>query len=282
MLGTIVFIVGIVIAAIAVGVAIRMIREGNYGVAVVAMLIGLFVGGTMTAGTTVGTVGTKKVGVVTSYNKPTGEKLSAGAYIISPWKSVTEMDAAYQTQSYQFVVQAAGGATVGLDIRPRWRMVESAAPDLFQNYKTFDGVVDNLFQTELIDASQNLFGSFNPLTAYDVKTSLPTKSKEKWSQELLDMLKQRLAGKIEFDRLSITTIAPDVESQKKLDGQLAEFGRGKILDQALINAGKQKSISEKNAEVDKETRCLEIAQEKGGEPGLCLNGGAGVILNKNK
>lgn len=237
--------------------------------------------------TSTGTVDTKNVGVVTSFKKPTGETYPAGVYWKAPWKSVTDMNLAYQTKNYQFEVQAAGGATVGLDIRPRWRMVPSAAPELFQDYKDFDGVVNNLFKTELVDASNELFSAYNPLTSYDVKTSLPLKSKETWASELLTELNTRLAGKVEFDRLAITTIAPDPKSQEKLNQQIEEFGRGKVLDQALANAEKERQITAKNSQVDNATRCLEIAKASGGEPGLCgsfVNGGGstGVILNKNK
>jgi regulator of protease activity HflC (stomatin/prohibitin superfamily) len=238
-------------------------------------------------GASAGTVDTKNVGVVTSFKKPTGEVKGAGPYFKAPWKSVTDMSLAWQTKNYQFEVQAAGGATVGLDVRPRWRMVAGAAPELFQDYKDFDGVINNLFKTELVDASNELFSAYNPLTSYDVKTSLPLKSKEVWASELLTELRIRLAGKIEFDRLAITTIAPDTKSQEKLNQQIEEFGRGKVLDQALANAEKERQITAKNSQVDNATRCLEVAKAGGGEPGLCgsfVNGGGstGVILNKNK
>ena len=64
--------------------------------------------------------------------------------------------------------------------------------------------------------------------------------------------------------------------------QVEEFGRGKVLDQQLINAEKQKAITEKNAQVDPVTRCMEIAEKVQGEPGLCVSSNASVILNKNK
>ncbi len=245
-----------------------------------AGLIGLLVFAGLWTISSVGTVPTRNVGVVTSFNKPTGETYTAGAYWKAPWKSVTDMSLAYQTESYSFIVQAAGGAQVGLEIKPRWRMTEQAAPELFQDYKDFDGVVNNLFKTELTDASQALFSTYNPLTAYDVKTSLPLKSKETWSKELKAELEKRLVGKIEFERVAIITIAPDDRSQAKLNQQLEEFGKGKVLDQALINADKQKAITEKNALVDKETRCMEIAEKNGTDPGTCRNGASLIVTGK--
>jgi SPFH domain/Band 7 family protein len=246
-----------------------------------AGLIGILVFLGLWAMTSFTTVPTRAVGVVTSFNKPTGETYTAGIHNKAPWKSVTDMSLANQTEPYEFIVQAAGGAQVGLEIKPRWHMTQQAAPELFQDYKDFDGVIHNLFYIELVDASQELFSTYNPLTAYDVKTSLPIKSKEQYSAELKAELEKRLSGKIVFERVAITAIAPDARSQAKLNQQLEEFGKGKVLDQALVNAGKQQAITAKNAEVDKETRCMEIAEKNGTDPGTCRNG-ASLIVTGNK
>lgn len=253
--------------------------------------IGIFVFVLCWLGASVGTVDTRNVGVVTSFKKPTGETKEAGLYFKAPWKSVTDMSLAAQTKGYQFEVQATGAAKIGLDVRPRWRMTQEAAPELFQNFKDFDGVVQNLFYNELVDAANKQFQSYNPLTNVDVKTGQPIKSKEQFATELKAELDKRFTmtidGKsvkvIDIERIAMPTIAPDEETQKKINQQVSEFARGKVLDQQKINADKQKLITETNAKVDKQTRCLEIAAANGGEPGLCLSGGAaGVILNRTK
>ena len=285
-----VFIVLTVVAALVAIGGLLSSKPGAVAGAVALFLLGL-------VASSVGTVPTKNVGVVTSFNKPTGETYSAGAYWKAPWKSVTDMSLAWQTDTYQFGnVQAAGGTTVGLDIRPRWRMTQAAAPDLFQNHKDFQSVKDNLFKNELEDAANKLFASYNPLTNLNTETGQPIKSKEQWATELQAELTKRFAGKaeidgkeqviqkIEIDRLAIITISPDKETQQKLNQQVAEFGKGKVLDQQKANALKQKEITETNAKVDGATRCLEIAAANGGEPGLCgsfLGGSksAGVIIN---
>ncbi|HEX5596523.1 MAG TPA: stomatin, partial [Micromonosporaceae bacterium] len=45
------------------------------------------------------------------------------------------------------------------------------------------------------------------------------------------------------------------------------------LEQDRKNADIQKQITETNAKVDKVTRCLEIAEKNGTNPGLCINPG---------
>jgi regulator of protease activity HflC (stomatin/prohibitin superfamily) len=284
-----VFITGIIV--LFVGAVAALVRK-HVGPFILAFLVFL---GAWTI-SSVGTVDTKNVGVVTSFKKPTGETYEAGAYWKAPWKDVTDMSLAWQTDTYQFTVQAAAGTTVGLDIRPRWRMTRDAAPDLFQNHKDFQSVKDNLFKNELLDASNKLFASYNPLTNLNTDTGQPIKTKEQWASELQTELNKRFLGKVEIngkgeqtiqkievDRLAIITIAPDKDTQEKLNQQVAEFGRGKILDQQKTNADKEKLITETNAKVDKQTRCLEIAEKVNGEPGLCLSGGgAGIIVNSKK
>lgn len=281
-----VFCTGLVILVIAILAALVVQKASPAILGVFVFLLTLVI-------SSVGTVDTKNVGVVTSFKKPTGETKEAGAYWKAPWKDVTDMSLAWQTDSYQFTVQAAAGTTVGLDIRPRWRMTRNAAPDLFQNHKDFESVRNNLFKNELLDASNKLFASYNPLTNLNTATGQPLKTKEQWATELQAELNKRFLGKVEIsgkgeqviqkievDRLAIITIAPDQDTQEKLNQQVAEFGKGKVLDQQKINADKQKAITETNAKVDKETRCLEIAEKVSGEPGLCLGGGTGVIVNK--
>lgn len=268
------FIVGCIAGLIGLGVL--LFGKNAMGLIGILVFLGLW---TISS---VGTVPTREVGVVTSFNKPTGETYTAGAYWKAPWKSVTDMSLAWQTQTYQFEVQAVGSAKIGLDIRPRWRMKESAAPELFQDYKDFEGVRNNLFYNELVDAANKQFQGYNPLTNVDVKNGLPLKSKEVFAEELKTEMVKRLGQYIEIDRIAMPTIAPDGTTQTKISQQTAEFANGKILDQKLLNADKQKAITDKNAQVDKQTRCLEIAAANGGEPGLCLTGGAGVIINSGK
>ncbi len=282
MFSTVIFIVGILILVGAVIFALVAANSGESGAGGAIFAVGLILGGAMIIGPCVGSVTTRNVGVVTSFNKPTGEYEGAGAYWIAPWKEVHEMDLAWQTKSYQLTVQAAGGTTVGLDIYPRWRIVEAKAPELFQNYRSFDGVVANLFATELRDSTNKLFASYNPLTNIDVTTGQPIKTKEQWAEEVRKDLEKRLAGNIIFDRVAITTIAPDPKTQEKLNQQVEEFGKGKVLDQQKINAEKQKAITETNAKVNEVSRCLEIADRHAKEPGLCMGDGTGVIINSNK
>lgn len=282
--GTIIFVLGLVVALIGLGLTIAAKREGEGGLAAFAFFGGLVLSLGMIVGSCVGVVDTKKVGVVTSFKKPTGEIREAGAYWIAPWKSVTEMDGAIQTATYEVPVQLAGGASATVTVYPSWEMAPGAAPELFQQFKSFDAVVESLWKQQLQTTANNIFGTYNPLTNVDPKTGELKKTKTQWADELKTALEANplIKGKLIIRSVSIPTIAPDQGTQEALNRIVAEFAKGSVLEQQKANALKQKEITETNAQVDRVTRCLEIAEKGGKEPGLCMSNGAGVIINTNK
>lgn len=282
--GTIVFILGILAVLVGIGVSVFASREGEGGFAVFAFIAGIVVGGAMITGACVGVVETKKVGVVTSFKKPTGEIRQAGAYWVAPWEVVNEMDAAKQVEPYEFDVQLAGGSKAHLVIYPSWQMAPDAAPELFQEFKSFEAVEKSLFAQQLVSTANNVFSSYNMLVNIDPKTGDQKKSKVEWAADLKAALEANplIKGKLIINSVSIPTIQPDDNTQKNLDQIVAEFAKGSVLDQQKTNAEKQKSITETNAQVDRVTRCLEIAEKLGKEPGLCMSNGSGVIINTNK
>lgn len=287
MFSTVVFVLGalVFLGFVAAFFKVKEPRTGKRGSAnwafpVIGLVIFAIVGGL----TTIGTVGPKKDGVVTSLNKPTGEVYEAGPYLKAPWKSVHEMDSAIQTRTYTFDVQMAGGAKATLNVYPSWQISAHAAPELFQQFKTFDNVVESLFEQQLITTANEIFGSYNPLTNVDPKTGELKKSKADWGAQLKSALENNplIKGRLDITNISIPIIQPDKNTQDNLNLIVAEFAKGSVLDQQKLNADKAKAISETNAQVDKVTRCLEIAEKVGKEPGLCLSQGTGVIVNSSK
>lgn len=284
MLGTVVFIVGIALILVGAGVALAFGREDEAPMAAGTFGVALLVGVGLILGSCAGTVDTKKVGVVTSFKKPTGETKNAGFYLTAPWKTVTEMDGAIQTATYDVSVQMAGGATATVVIYPSWEMAPDAAPELFQQFKSFDAVIDSLWKQQLQTTANEIFSSYNPLANVDPKTGELKKTKTVWAAELKAALEANplIAGRINIKSISIPTIAPDAGTQENLNRIVAEFAKGSILDQQKLNAEKQKAITETNAQVDRVTRCLEIAEKLGKEPGLCMGSDSGVIINTGK
>lgn len=92
-------------------------------------------------------VNTKEDGILTAFSKPVGV-LTNGFHLIAPWESVTEMDAAIQTDNDLDSNKPANCVPTRIahqiiscvDVTIRWRIVESAAPELFQDYRDFSNV----------------------------------------------------------------------------------------------------------------------------------------------
>jgi hypothetical protein len=233
----------------------------------------------------VGTVDYKAVGVVTQAKNPTGEIKSSGWYWKAPWKAVTDYSLLYQTDSYSINVQLTGGANVTVAINPRWRIKDKSAPELYKQFRSFEDVKTSLFEAQLKDSANKVFGNYNPLNSVDPATGLPLKTKEQWAQELLADMRSRkvIDDNIEIDQLTTPTIAPDDKTQEKLNAVIQEYATGKILEQKKINAGKAKEITDLNSKVDPTTRCLEIASQNGSNPGTCAlfekGNNSGIIFN---
>ena len=115
-------------------------------------------------------VSTKNVGIETAFGKTTGH-LSNGLHVKAPWVSVTEMDAAIQTDSYTskdcLTVRIANQQTACVHVSIRWRIQPGAADYLFQNYRTFDNVRDSLVTRELTASVNTQLANYNALNSVD-------------------------------------------------------------------------------------------------------------------
>lgn len=153
----------------------------NYGKYVAGIATGLALLSLIVAVFTI--VPTKRVGVVTSFGKPTGT-LSNGLHAIWPWEKVTSFDAAIQTDRHDderkdgdtgnnpdkctLVRIANGGSTACLDNIIRWRIRKDEADALYRDYRDFDRVRESLVTRELVASLNKEFLSFDPLASLDV------------------------------------------------------------------------------------------------------------------
>lgn len=286
MLSTVAFVFGILVFLISVVCffTVKNYHGERFSWNWTLPLIGVVLFGVIAAPTVFGSVGTKKVGVVTVYNKPTGEVYEAGGFSKAPWKSITEMDAAIQTATYTFDVQMAGGATATLNVYPSWEMKASAAPELFQQFKDFNNVVDSLFEQQLVSTANNLFGTYNPLTNVDPKTGDLIKTKEQWGVELKQALENNplIKDRLIIHNVSVPIIKPDDNTQSNLNKVVAEFAKGSILDQQKANALKEKAIADQQVQIEGSLFCMRENSKNGLDAGTCLAGGKSIIIDGRK
>jgi Membrane protease subunits, stomatin/prohibitin homologs len=162
-------------------------------------------------------VGTRKVGVVTQWSRPTGETLNNGLHFVLPWTAVHEMDAAIQNDVYKgdtrIQVRLCNSSTAFADANVRWQMKQDAADELFVQYKDFDNVRSNLVERNLRTALNEAFTScFDPLSSDTAKNDLPgtvVKAKEKL---------QALAGnQVEILDVSVPIIDYDDQTEQRIN-----------------------------------------------------------------
>lgn len=162
-------------------------------------------------------VGTRQVGIVTSFGKPTGETLSNGYHWLAPWKKVAEMDAAIQNDVYngdrRIQVRLGNNSTALADVNIRWQIRQDQADELFQQYKTFDNVRSNLVERNLRTALNEAFTKFDPLAADDDgKNNLNAVT-----ADALSLIRQKSGNQVEILDLSVPVIDYDDNTEQRIN-----------------------------------------------------------------
>lgn len=96
---------------------------------------------------------------------------------------------------------------------PAPRLRQAAAPELFQQYKTFDNVRVNLIERNLSVALNEVFAGFNPLDPRNLDVSpLPSLAKR-----AADILRQDVGGQVDIFDVNVPTIQYDQSTEDKIN-----------------------------------------------------------------
>ncbi|MEO5690942.1 MAG: SPFH domain-containing protein [Candidatus Saccharimonadales bacterium] len=212
----------------------RWVARGLYVTAILALIFSSL---TM--------VGTKQVGVVTTFNRPV-DTMTNGLHLKAPWQKVTEMDGTIQTDNYVgagdkgscIKVRIGNGSVACIDTTSRWRIVANEADVLFQDYRNRDDVnlaiKESLVKRELNGALNDVYGDYDPLAAVKgVKTvgvgSLSTDTQA----AIIERVKKLGNGIAQVEILSVTTplIHLDAPTQSKIDAYQQEVANTRIAEQ---------------------------------------------------
>lgn len=262
------FLISVVITVIAVIVALFLRgeeRSASFVVAVIAGFIALIF--LVFASSTV--VGTRQIGIETTFGRPTGTTLSNGLHLKAPWAQVTEMDGAVQidqhTGDHRIKVRLGNSSTADADVSVRWQIKQDATPELFVQYKTFDNVRANLVTRNLQVALNEVFASFDPLAPQNLDRSpLP-----ELSEKAKVILAAKVGDQVDILDVAVPTIDYDDGTEQKINQlnqeraatAVAEQAKKTAVEQAKANGELAGSVShDPNVLVSK---CLDIAREKG-------------------
>ena len=261
------------------------------GVAIVAGLLGLL----LLALTSFTQVSTKNVGIVTSFGRPTGQVLSNGLHFKAPWQSVTEFDAAIQTQKYDgdqcTTVRLGTEGKACVDNSVQWRIKPDAASNLFVDYRSFEAMQSALVERQRVAALNAVFASFDPLAkikADNDGTGSPTLAD--LGSQATAKLQELLGDRLDVESVVISLVKYDDGTQSKIDAYQTEVAATRIAEQKQETAAAEAEANRQLAEsVSKDpnvlvSKCLDTLTDmvKANQPvpaGFsCWPGGSAAVV----
>jgi len=182
------------------------------------------------------TVPTKQFGVLLSFNRPVG-MLTNGLHWKAPWETVTELDAAIQTDNYTgnncINVRIARQSTMCVNASVSWRIKDTAVDSLFQNYRDFDNIKTNLVTRQLSKALITTFEGYDPL-AVD-KDGLSTEPQmSTYSTRVTTELQKLIGEQITVNNIVLYTPKLDTTTETKLNQIQAQIAQTKVADQQIL------------------------------------------------
>lgn len=217
-----------------VGEAAEIPRAGWFGGAVVLALLafGSLFGSMFTV------VPTRELGIVTTFGRPNGE-LGNGPHMVAPWQDVTNMDGAIQLQKFEgdkaMQVRLGNNSTANANVTLQWRLDPAAAPSLFMDYRTFDGIKENLVDKELGVAMNSEFAKFDPLAPGN-SDGAPLVA---ISQKVEHDVQQAVGNRIEIQKIFVPLLAYDQQTQDRINALNIEKANTRVAEQAKQTAQAQ-------------------------------------------
>lgn len=258
----------LIVAGIAVIATPIAPREDRYiplltaaAAGVFALIFGIFA--------SITTVGTRQIGIETTFGRPNGSTLPNGLHFKAPWANVTEMDGAIQIDQHKgdnrIKVRLGNSSTADADVSVRWQIKQEATPELFVQYKTFDNVRTNLVTRNLQVALNEVFATFDPLAPKNLDQSpLP-----ELSEQARKILASKVGTQVEILDVAVPTIDYDEGTEQKINqiNQSRAATSVALQDQKTAEArARANEILSSSVSRDPNvlvSKCLDIAKDKG-------------------
>lgn len=167
-------------------------------------------------------VGTKNVGIQTTFNRPTGT-LSNGWHWIAPWSNVTEWDGKLQNLRFSDTdenddgngvqVRLGNQSTATIDLILQYRLTtDDGVLELFRQYGNEESLKRNLVQKALQAAVNEAFKTYDPIVALaSTEDRAPTGGMPELATAALQTLRTQMPPGIEV--VSLTIVMPHYDAQ---------------------------------------------------------------------
>lgn len=274
------FILAIILfaAAAIAATAVPFTRHDTRTVAGSTAAVAALLGTVFTIGAAANSVPVRNVGIVTSFNKPTGETTGPGLKWVAPWKNIDDWDASRQAYDHRSAkncvqVRIASLANACVEALVEWQTRPGNAPEQWASYKRdFAHFVARRVDPAFSEAFNEAFATHDPLANIDKAGNLNVPLRP-FADAVKAGIVSRIGADVEVLSVVVTRVNYDDKTQANIEAFQQATVRARTLEKEKANAEIQKGITETNAKVDPVTRCLEIADKHGREPGFCLGGG---------
>lgn len=242
-----IILIGAAIAAVAV--APGRDRRIAYGV-----IVGCFV---LILISSFRVVGTKEIGVPTTFGKVGTKHYGAGPHLVAPWVRIHEMDGAIQTDDHLdnkcYHVRIANQQTGCAEVSMQWRINPKYVDFLYQNYRSFSHLRTQLVDRKLFSSVNDSLASFNPLNtvaAQAKKNPLPI-----YQNAIYREMKSKINSidgepLVEVLNVQLPIIHFDNETQSRINQLQQQVALTRIAEQEKLTNGKR---SEANAALAKKS-----------------------------
>lgn len=261
-------ILGLVI--LVVGVIAALSSSGSKRV--LALAVGIVVGGLLIGSSCFAIIQAKNVGVLTSFGKPVAS-LDAGFHWKAPWQKVTELDGTKITNKYEgdsaIEVRIGDGTTAKVETAIRWSIVGDKAAEIYADYRSDDvneTVRESLVETVYKNAINQVLGSYNPtegLKAVDPEKASAvnfTPDLDALSKAVTDSMRARVqesGGYVRVEFATISQVRLSETTQKKINEFQAEIARTQVALQAeQTNAAQARANKALSASISKDPNIL--------------------------
>lgn len=230
---------------------------------------------------TVTTVGTKNVGVITTFGRPSGY-LTNGIHFVLPWQQVTEISDAVQTDTYAsdngsdkpqggatgtcVHVRIERQATACVNVSVRWQIKPSGVDYLYRNFKSNDHITDNLVLRDLQQALNEAFATYDPL-GVDANGNNTNPALTTYSAKVQAQMRDEIGDWIDVQSVVVPIINYDATTQQKVNQLLQQIALTRVAEQskqtALAQSEANKALAASVADDPNVlvSKCLDILKE---------------------
>lgn len=226
------------------------------------------------------TVPVRNVGIVTSFNAPTGRVTKSGLKFVWPWQRIADFDASVQTSDHTTdkmctTVRIGSLATACVENRIQWQVLDQSAPRLYNDYKgDFNNMKKNLVETKIQNALNAVFSTYNPLSQVNLQTGQVGFDGAALGKSVEEELRRTIGTDVRIISVSVPLVHHDAKTEDNIKQFQDVIAQSRILEQKRANAEKEKLVSDlQRAFLTPEylqNKCIEESVKLGFAPGLCL------------